>query len=76
MIDDSYGSYYDRGEERRRQQNKKSKVEKGFLGKTYVYRGDSADEEESDLEEAGYDDIMEEEFVSGRIAEQEEEQEA
>ena len=45
----------------------KRRTEVGFGGKQYVYRGSSADEDESDLEEAGFDDIEEEEFVSGLI---------
>lgn len=41
----------------------------GLGGKRYIYRDSSEEEDDSDDMEAGYSDIEEEEFVSGKIAE-------
>ena len=55
---------------------KQRRVERGYGGKQYVFRGESADESEDDDMEAGHDDIMEEELISGMIASKEDEREA
>ena len=54
--------------------NKKRKSEVGYGGKRYVYYEDRS-EYSDDLDEAGFDDIEEEEYVSGMIGNREDEEE-
>ena len=55
---------------------RKKKVETGFAGKRFKFYDDRSDDEMSDdLEEANYDEIEEEEFISGAIGEKEDEEE-
>ena len=58
-----------------RKKHKKSKrADVGYGGKRYTYYEDRSDQS-SDLEEAGFDDIEEEEEIAGIIGEKEDEEE-
>lgn len=54
---------------------KKRQIERGFGGQLYEYRGSSADEDESEMEEASFGEIEEEEYRTLKIGEQEDEEE-
>ena len=62
------------GVQRKRDKKRGRKADIGLNGKRYVYYDDRS-EVSADLEEAGFDDIEEEEFISGAIAEREDQEE-
>ena len=63
-------------EGRPRKNKKRAKIETGFAGKRYAFYEDRSESEISeDLMEANYDDIEEEEFISGMIGAKEDEEE-
>ena len=67
---------YGSEEDRRRRKKKRKKTETGFAGKRYQFYDDRSESEISDdLEEANYDEIEEEEFISGMIGAREDEEE-
>ena len=66
-----YGSEEERYAKKR---NRKRKAETGFGGQKFVFYEDRS-EYSDDLDEANYDDIEEEEFISGAIGAREDEEE-